>query len=153
MAKFREPLYIRKMSNNGVETVEHNGRKYAEIIWTETTVKQTRFFSPADSSFQFGLLAHEAGFIEPPHYHKPVARVINDLQQMFVVQRGVVAVDFYDEAGHRFREVVLRAGDGIVLIHGTHAVRVLEDMQCISVKQGPFLGDENDKINVKDTIN
>ena len=141
------------MSVNGVEIVEHNGTKYAEIIWAGTEVKQTRFFSPADSSFQFGLLAHEAGFIEPAHYHKPIDRVINDLQQMFVVQRGVVAVDFFDEEGQRFREVVLRTGDGIVLVHGTHAVRVLEDMQCISVKQGPFLGAENDKIDVEVTQN
>ena len=133
----------------GVETVEHNGTKYAEIIWAGTEVKETRFFSPADSSFQFGLLAHEAGFVEPAHYHKPVERVISDLQQMFVVQRGVVAVEFFDEHGRMFREVVLRAGDGIVLIHGTHAVRVIEDMQCISVKQGPFLGAENDKIEVE----
>jgi hypothetical protein len=68
---------------------------------------------------------------------------------MFVVQRGVVAVDFFDEQGNRFQEVILRAGDGIVLIHGIHSVRVLEDMQCISVKQGPFLGAENDKIDVE----
>lgn len=134
---------------NGVETIEHNGTTYAEIIWSGTSVPVTKFFSPAGSSFQFGLLAHQAGFVEAPHYHKPVTRTINDLQQMFVVQRGVVAVDFYDENGERFREVVLRAGDGILLIHGTHAVRVLEDMQCISVKQGPFLGAENDKINVE----
>lgn len=134
---------------NGVETIEHNGTTYAEIIWSGTNVPVTKFFSPADSSFQFGLLAHEAGFVEAAHYHKPVTRTINDLQQMFVVQRGVVAVDFFDENGERFREVVLRAGDGILLIHGTHAVRVLEDMQCISVKQGPFLGAENDKINVE----
>lgn len=134
---------------NGIEIVELNGTKYAEIIWAGTEVKETKFFSPADSSFQFGLLAHEAGFVEAAHYHKPVSRTINDLQQMFVVQRGVVAVDFFDAHGNRFREVVLRAGDGIVLVHGTHAVRVLEDMQCISVKQGPFLGVENDKINVE----
>jgi anti-sigma factor ChrR (cupin superfamily) len=134
---------------NGVEIVELNGTKYAEIIWSGTEVKETRFFSPADSSFQFGLLAHEAGFVEPPHYHKAVTRTINDLQQMFVVQRGVVAVEFFDPNGRLFREVVLRAGDGIVLVHGTHAVRVIEDMQCISVKQGPFLGAENDKINVE----
>ena len=134
---------------NGVETIEHNGTKYAEIIWSGTSVSTTRFFSPADSSFQFGLLAHEAGFVEAAHYHKPVERTINDLQQMFVVQRGVVAVDFFDEDGKHFREVVLRAGDGILLIHGTHSVRVLEDMQCISVKQGPFLGADNDKINVE----
>ena len=136
-------------ADSGFETVEHNGTKYAEIIWAGTRVKETKFFSPAGSSFQFGLLAHGAGFIEPPHYHKPISRTIDDLQQMFVVQSGVVAVDFFDNEGNRFREVVLRAGDGIVLIHGTHAVRVIEDMQCISVKQGPFLGAENDKINVE----
>jgi len=109
----------------------------------------TKFFSPSNSSLQFGLLAHQAGFVEAPHYHKPIERTISDLQQMLVVQRGVVAVDFFDEQGNRFREVVLRAGDGILLVHGTHAIRVLEDMQCISVKQGPFLGAENDKINVE----
>jgi hypothetical protein len=134
---------------NGFETIEHNGTKYAEIIWAGTQVKETKFFSPADSSFQFGLLAHDAGFVEPAHYHKPISRTINDLQQMFVVQSGVVAVEFFDDNGRKFREIVLRAGDGVVLIHGTHAVRVIEDMQCISVKQGPFLGAENDKINVE----
>ena len=133
----------------GVETVEHAGTRYAEIIRADTHVPITKFFSPNDSSFQFGLLAHQAGFVEAPHYHKPVERTISDLQQMLVVQRGVVAVDFFDEQGNRFREVVLRAGDGILLVHGTHSVRVLEDMQCISVKQGPFLGAENDKINVE----
>lgn len=60
-----------------------------------------------------------------------------------------MTVEFFDENGRMFREVILRSGDGIVLIHGTHAVRVIEDMQCISVKQGPFLGPENDKINVE----
>ena len=134
---------------SGFETVEHNGTKYAEIIWADAKVEQTRFFSPAQSSFQFGLLAHEAGFVESAHYHKPMTRNIDDLQQMFVVQRGVVAVDFFDEHGRKFREVVLRSGDGIVLVHGTHAVRVIEDMQCISVKQGPFMGAENDKIEVE----
>lgn len=134
---------------SGMETVEHAGMRYAEIIWADTQVPVTKFFSPAESSFQFGLLAHEAGFVEAPHYHKAVTRTINDLQQMFVVQRGVVAVDFFDERGTRFREVVLRPGDGILLVHGTHSVRVLEDMQCISVKQGPFLGAENDKIEVE----
>ena len=137
------------MSDSGFETVEHNGTKYAEIIWAGAEVKETKFFSPAESSFQFGLLAHEADFVEPPHYHKPISRVIDDLQQMFVVQRGVVAVEFFDGDGKLFRQVILRPGDGIVLIHGTHAVRVVEDMQCISVKQGPFLGAENDKINVE----
>ena len=132
-----------------IETIEQNGVHFADIIWASTRVEKTTFFSLPDSSFQFGLLAHEAGFFEPPHYHRPFNREISDLQQMFVVQRGVVAVQLYDESGSLFREVILKAGDAIVLIHGVHSLRVIEDMQCISVKQGPFLGPEYDKVNVE----
>jgi hypothetical protein len=131
------------------ESIEYNGVKYAEIIWADTRVNQTTFFSPPESSFQFGLLAHNADFFESPHYHKPFTRTINDLQQMLVVQHGSLAIVLYDDDGRILREVVLRPGDAIVLIHGVHAVRALENFQCISVKQGPFLGTENDKIPVE----
>lgn len=132
-----------------VEAIEYGGTRFAEVIWADTKVETTTFFSPPESSFQFGLLAHGAGYVEEPHYHRPFTREIADLQQMFVVQRGVVAVDLYDDQGRHLREVVLKAGDAIVLIHGVHAIRVLEDMQCISVKQGPFLGTAYDKVVVK----
>jgi hypothetical protein len=68
---------------------------------------------------------------------------------MFVVQRGIVAVLLYNDQGDLIREITMNPGDAIVLIHGVHAIRVIEDMQCISVKQGPFLGTENDKVNVE----
>ena len=132
-----------------LESVEYQGTRYAEIIRANTRVPITQFFSPPESSFQFGLLAHEAGFNEPAHYHKPFKREISDLQQMFVMQRGVVVIELYSDEGDLLREIELRAGDAIVLIHGVHALRVVEDFQAISVKQGPFLGGENDKINVE----
>jgi hypothetical protein len=131
-----------------IETIEYDGVKFAEVIRGDTRVEQTTFFSPAESSFQFGLLAHQAGFVEPPHLHRSITREISDLQQMFVVQRGVVAVQLYSDDKVLLKEVILRVGDAIVLIHGVHAIRVLEDMQCISVKQGPFLGTEKDKVFV-----
>lgn len=130
------------------ERIERDGTVYAEVIWAGTTVGKSRFFSDADSSLQFGLLAHEAGFVEPAHYHHPIKRQIEDLQQMLVVQRGVVAIEFYDPDGSKFHEVVLRTGDAINIVHGVHAVRVIEDMQCVSVKQGPFFGDKLDKVHV-----
>jgi hypothetical protein len=132
-----------------VEIVEHNGTRYAEVIRVDVTVAQTTFYSPAESSFQFGLMAHEAGYVEPAHFHRPFTRTIDDLQQMFVVQRGIVGINLYDDDGHLLQEVILRTGDAIVLIHGTHAIRVIEDLQAISVKQGPFLGDAMDKVEVK----
>lgn len=132
----------------GIESIEANGIRYAEVIRADARVGITKFFSPPESSFQFGLLAHTAGFVEDPHYHKPFTRTITDLQQMFVVQRGKVAVDLFSDEGVLLREILLGPGDAIVLIHGVHGIRVLEDMQCISVKQGPFLGAENDKVFV-----
>jgi len=132
-----------------IEVIEHQGTRYAEVLRAGTKVEKTRFFSPAGSSLQFGLLAHGAGFVEPAHIHHPAKREIRDLQQMFVVQRGVVAVDFFGPGGRKVAEVTLRTGDGILLVDGAHSVRVLEDMQCISVKQGPFLGAENDKKEIQ----
>jgi hypothetical protein len=131
-----------------IEVIEYEGTRYAEVMWAGARVEKTTFFSPPDSSMQFGLLAHGAGYIEEPHYHQAIQRTISDLQQMFVVQRGVVAVDLYDNGGSLLRTVTLSTGDAILLVNGVHAIRVLEDMQCISVKQGPFLGLEFDKVIV-----
>ena len=131
-----------------VERIDHGGVAYAEIIWADTRVPRTQFFSPPESSFQFGLLAHAAGYREPPHYHKATNRLIDDLQQMFVVQRGIVDVELYTDDRRLFRVVRLNPGDAIVLIHGVHSIHVVEDFQALSVKQGPFLGDEVDKVEV-----
>jgi hypothetical protein len=131
------------------ELIIYKKKHYAEIIRSTLKVKSTNFFSPAKSSFQFGLLAHEKGFNEPPHFHKPFKRNIKDLQQMFVVQKGKVQVNLYSDQKILIKKIILKKGDAIVLIHGIHSIKVLEDMQCISVKQGPFLGTAFDKINVR----
>jgi hypothetical protein len=132
-----------------LEVIEHGGIRYAEIIRATARAEKSVFFSPAGQSLQFGLLAHEAGFIEPAHFHPRIERKINDLQQMFVVQRGIIAIDFFDESHALFRTETVGVGDAVLLIHGVHAIRVIEDMQCVSVKQGPFLGVENDKVNIQ----
>jgi len=137
------------MNSINFEVIEHQETRYAEIIWADSSAKITKFCSPTASSMQFGLLAHEKGFVEPAHYHKPLDRKISDLQQMFVVQKGKVAVEFFDREGRLFKEVVLGPGDAILLCDGAHSIKVIEDMQCVSVKQGPFLGDKNDKINIE----
>ena len=68
---------------------------------------------------------------------------------MFVVQRGVVDVQLYTDDRRLFRVVRLEPGDAIVLVHGIHAIKVVEDFQALSVKQGPFFGDEEDKVVVE----
>ena len=108
---------------------------------------------PPESSFQFGLLAHEAGYREEPHFHKPVPS--NDRgsrRRRSSSSQGVVDVELYTDDRRLFREIRLQPGDAIVLIHGIHAIRVVEHFQALSVKQGPFLGDEEDKVLVEATM-
>ena len=130
----------------GFEIIERENIRYAEIIRRDVNVNETTFFSPAESSMQFGLLAHPAGYVEDPHHHRRVPRQIEDVQQMVVVQSGVIVVGFYDDSGQKFKEVTLHQGDAIVLVHGAHDIKVVEDMQCVTVKQGPFMGIEFDKL-------
>lgn len=137
------------MSDKKHELVIYKKKHYAEIIRSTFKKNETSFLSPAKSSFQFGILSHKKGFVEPPHYHRRFKRVINDLQQMFIVQKGKVQVDLFSDDKKLIRKIILKKGDAIVLIHGIHAIKILEDMQCISVKQGPFLGAAFDKVIVK----
>ncbi len=131
------------------ELIIYKKKHYAEVIRSSLKSKSTVFFSPQKSSFQFGLLAHKKGYKEKPHYHRPFKRTIKDLQQMFVVQKGKIRVDLYSDNKKLIKKIFLKKGDAIVLIHGIHSIVVLEDMQCISVKQGPFLGSEFDQVEVK----
>ena len=131
------------------EFVRYNNKTYAEIIRKEQKVTQTTFFSDTDSSFQFGLMSHKSGYKEEPHTHHSISREIKNMQQMFVVRTGIIAVVFFDDNGKKFQEVILQSGYSICLVDGAHAIRVIEDSECITVKQGPFLGPDNDKINIK----
>src|SRR5215469_16169374 len=105
------------------EVITYGGIKYAEVIRAGVRVDKTQFFSPPESSFQFGLLAHQAGFSEPPHYHKPFPREVTDLQQMFVMQRGRVVVELYSDKGEPLRHIQPRARDAILLIHAVPGLR------------------------------
>jgi len=130
-----------------IEVIEHAGVRYAEVLRAPVRASESAYFSPADAALQLGVIARPKGFCEPPHTHALRERVIRDVQQFFVVVRGRVAVDFFSTNGERVTEVELDPGDSILLVHGAHSLRVLEDAQCITVKQGPFLGD--DKVELK----
>ncbi len=131
-----------------IEKVVINNEVHAEIIRSNIKVDQTTFFSDASSSFQFGLVSHEKGYEEKPHYHKTFDRKIMDCQQMLFVQFGKVEVIFYDKLKNQISSSILNQGDSINIIKGIHAIKMIENSQCITVKQGPFISPEEDKIDV-----
>jgi hypothetical protein len=133
----------------GVEYIYNQSSLIAMVIRREVQIEKSCFFTANESSLQFGLIANRAGFVERPHSHRVIKREIIDLQQMLVVQRGSIAVDFFDDQGYKISELTARPGDAVLLIAGFHSLRGTEEFQCVSVKQGPFLGPENDKVELE----
>lgn len=131
-----------------LEFVMLNGTIQAEILRSNEEVSSTTFFSSDDSPLQLGIMSHATGFQEPAHYHPSVKRDECQTQQFFIVTRGEIAVQFYDELGIFLEEVTLLVGDSILIKTGTHSIRVNQNSRCVTVKQGPFMGMDLDKVLV-----
>ena len=133
-----------------LEVIEHGGTKYAEIIWAGTNVEKTTFFSPAESSFQFGLLAHGAGYQEEPHYHKAVRRgrstTYSRCSSCSAGSSTSSSSPMTTGSSERCDFILVTRS---CLFTAVHAIKVIEDFQALSVKQGPFFGDEVDKVLVE----
>jgi hypothetical protein len=89
-------------------------------------------------------MRHPAGKIIEPHLHTPVSREVQYTQEALLIKRGKLRVDFYDEQRSYLESRILGAGDVILLAVGGHGFEVLEEIEMIEVKQGPYAG-ERDK--------
>ena len=126
-----------------VERIEHAGELHALIVRREFALPGIHFFTPNDFSQQLGVMCHPAGRVIGAHVHKPVRRTIALTQETLFIRRGRLRVDFFDEDQTYLESRELKGGDVILLIKGGHGFLVLEDLEMIEVKQGPYAGDED----------
>lgn len=124
-----------------IEHLRDRGRLLAILIPASFREPGIHFCTDDDLSLQMALMSHPAGKTIDSHLHPPVDRTISETRETLFVRKGKLRVDFYSlEKKYLFsRELV--AGDVIMLIDCGHGFEVLEDVEMIEVKQGPFLGD------------
>ncbi len=99
------------------------------------------FFTPDELSQQLAYMEHPVGHDIMPHVHNPVRREVHYTQEVLVIRKGKLRVDFYDDNRNYIESHVLQAGDVILLISGGHGFKVLEDLEMFEIKQGPYAGD------------
>jgi mannose-6-phosphate isomerase-like protein (cupin superfamily) len=130
-----------------VDIVAHAGQTLAIIVPGEYHQPGIHFFTPGHYSQQLAYMAHPTGKIIEAHTHNLVERNIQHTQEVLVLRRGRLRVDFYgpDEAYLESRE--LGPGDVILLAAGGHGFEVLEDVEMVEIKQGPYAGDQ-DKVRL-----
>ena len=127
------------------EKVFFNNKLYAIIIYSTFKKDGIEFFTPNELSQQLAYMKHPAGKKITPHLHKEVERIVMNTLETLFIKSGKLRVDFYDENKKFLGNKILGAGDTILLIQGGHGFEVLEDLEMIEVKQGPYVGEE-DKI-------
>ena len=128
-----------------VETITHNEQIYGIIISKDYTKEGIDFFTPDSFSQQMGYMNRPQGYIIAPHVHNLVTRKVELTQEVLIVKRGKIRVDFYDDMQAYLESRIITAGDIILLAHGGHGFEILEQAEIIEVKQGPDCG-ERDKI-------
>lgn len=124
-----------------VEKIEDGGRLLAIIISHQFNKDGVHFFTPADFSQQLAYMHHQPGKIIEPHTHNAVNRQVSYTQEVLFIKRGRIRVDFFDEERKPLLSRTLEEGDTILLASGGHGFEVLEELEMIEVKQGPYMGE------------
>ncbi|MSP96937.1 MAG: hypothetical protein EXR29_06855 [Betaproteobacteria bacterium] len=124
-----------------IEEIRQDGELLAVIVRAGYDKPGISFFTPDDLSQQLAYMRHPAGKTIAPHVHNPAPREVQFTQEVLFIKRGRLRVDFYDSRQEYLHSRLLAAGDVILLATGGHGFEVLEELEMIEVKQGPYAGD------------
>jgi mannose-6-phosphate isomerase-like protein (cupin superfamily) len=127
-----------------LEQITHNNKILAIIIRHAYVNHGITFFTPDDFSQQLAYMNHPKSKTIEPHVHNQVARKVHLTQEVLIIKKGRLRVDFYNDKQEYLESRILETGDVILLASGGHGFEMLEDTEMFEVKQGPYAG-ENDK--------
>lgn len=128
-----------------IEEIREDGQLLAMIIRSNHEASGVEFYTPNEFSQQLAAMGHPKGKVIPPHVHNSVSREVEFTKEVLIIKSGKLRVDFYRENQSYINSTILNPYDVILLARGGHGFEVLEDLQMIEVKQGPYAGDK-DKI-------
>lgn len=128
-----------------LEKVIYNGKEYAIIIRKDYHAEGITFFTQDNYSQQMAYMHHSEGKIIDAHVHNHESRNVFQTQEVLIIRKGKMRVDFYQQDQVYFGSKIVEAGDVLLLAFGGHGFEVIEEIEMIEIKQGPYLG-ERDKI-------
>jgi len=126
-----------------IEQIIHQDQLLALIVSHQFNQPGIHFFTPNELSQQLAYMRHPTGKLIPPHVHNPVIREVQYTQEVLLIKKGKLRVDFYSEQQQYLESRCLEAGDVILLIKGGHGFEVLEEIEMLEVKQGPYVGEQD----------
>lgn len=134
---------MRNRIMNGLQFIEKDEKLISIIMRNHYTYDGVDFITPNEYSQQVAYMHHPVGKVIDAHVHNPVHRSIVMTQEVLFIKKGKLRVNFYDDEEKYLESRVLEAGDVILLVSGGHGFTVIEEVEMIEVKQGPYSGDKD----------
>jgi mannose-6-phosphate isomerase-like protein (cupin superfamily) len=128
---------------NDLVNIYASGQLIAIIVGHRFDQRGIHFFTEDALSQQLAFMRHPTGKRIEPHVHNPVPREVQFTQEVLFIRKGRLRVDFYDADQRYFESRILEPGDAILLIQGGHGFEVLDEVEMIEVKQGPYVGEQD----------
>lgn len=126
-----------------ITEIQHNGELLAIILSGKFDQPGIHFFTPDSFSQQLAYMRHPVGKVIQAHVHNPVPRQVSYTCEVLLLKKGRLRVDFFDEQQSYLESRIMEAGDVILLVRGGHGFEVLEEIEMIEVKQGPYVADKD----------
>ena len=122
-----------------IEKIIHKKKLLALIVRGKyRNRKGVTFFTPNESTQQFGYMKHKKKHIIKPHLHKKRVTKISYTTEVILIFKGKLRVDFYNYYKKYLFSKILKEKDIIMLVHGGHGFKVLKNIEMLEIKQGPY---------------
>lgn len=126
-----------------VEKIIFDSQIYAIIIRNDYHESGIHFVTEENYSQQMAYMHHQTGKIIDAHIHNHESREVIQTQEVLIMRKGKLRVDFYKKNREYCGSKELLEGDIILLASGGHGFEVLEEVEMVEIKQGPYLGDRD----------
>lgn len=124
-----------------IKQITHHGEFIALVISSRFHQAGINFITPHDFPQQLAYISHPKGKTIQPHIHNSVIREVNHTQEVLLIRKGKLQVDFYSNQQQYLESCIVESGDVVFLVDGGHGFEIIEDVEMIEVKQGPYLGE------------
>lgn len=107
-----------------VEEIKKKDKLLAMIIRNDYMCEGVDFITPSEYSQQVAYMHHPKGKLIDAHVHNLVHRNVVMTQEVLLIKKGVLRVDFYDEYEDYLESRDLHAGEIILLVSGDMAFKL-----------------------------
>jgi hypothetical protein len=120
---------------------DSQGNILAIIIRADSKFEGISFLTPDNFGLQIGTMLRPKNDLVPAHIHPQQTRVVKGTQEVLILRSGKMFLELFDEDKNLIESLTISSGDIILLAYGGHQITMIEEVDLVEVKQGPYVKD------------